>query len=231
MDSLYGKWYEDFKESTGLFDDDELFGSLDTLLHSSRNTFAMNKKLMAKAIDVSWVEAIENGLVHLDNVLRNPRRTIEDVEEIVPIALSRKITVESVKHLAQHTDLIQSFDKKTGKVTPSKVLNVHKEESLMTYENKFVNTLVDRLYIFITTRYEKLAQVARDEEVFTLGYDTSIDDGAGGKMKIQVKLETTSSLDSYNKSGYTVWQRVEKLKKIIEGYKGSELCQALGNRL
>ncbi|SEK64008.1 signal peptidase I [Ruminococcus albus] len=226
---MYGKWYEDFKESTGLFDDDELFGSLDNLLHSSRNTFAMNKKLMAKAIDVSWVEAIENGLVHLDNVLRNPRRTIEDVEEIVPIALSRKITVESVKHLAQHTDLIQSFDKKTGKVTPSKVLNVHKEESLMTYENKFVNTLVDRLYIFITTRYEKLAQVARDEEVFTLGYDTSIDDGAGGKMKIQVKLETTSSLDSYNKSGYTVWQRVEKLKKIIEGYKGSELCQALGN--
>lgn len=229
LDSLYGKWYEDFKESTELFDDDELFGSLDSLLHSSRNTFAMNKKLMAKAIDVSWVEAIENALVHLDNVLRNPRRTIEDVEEIVPIALSRKITVESVKHLAQHTDLIQSYDKKSGKVTPSKVLNVHKEESLMTYENKFINTLIDRLYIFITTRYEKLAQVARDEEVFTLGYDTTIDDGAGGKMKIQVKLETTSSLDSYNQSGYTVWQRVEKLKKIIEGYKGSELCQALGN--
>ena len=229
MDNLYGKWYEDFKQSTELFDDDELFGSIDSLLHSSRNTFAMNRKLMAKAIDVSWVEAIENCLVHLDNVLRVPRKTIEDVEEIVPIALSRKITVESVKHLAQHTDLIQSYDKRTGKVTPSKVLNVHKEESLMTYENKFVNTLVDRLYIFITTRYEKLAQVARDEEVFTLGYDTSIDDGAGGKMKIEVRLESTSSLDSYNKSGYTVWQRVEKLKKVIEGYKGSELCQKLGN--
>ncbi len=226
---MYGKWYEDFKQSTGLFEDDELFGSLDQLLHSSKNTFAMNRKLMAKAIDVSWVEAIENGLVHLDNVLRNPRRTIEDVEEIVPIALSRKITVESVKHLAQHTDLIQSFDAKTKKITPSKVLNVHKEESLATYENKFINTLVDRLYIFISTRYEKLAQVSRDEEVFTLGYDTSIDDGAGGRMKIEVKLETTSSLDSYNKSGYTVWQRVEKLKKAIEGYKGSELCQALGN--
>ena len=78
---------------------------------------------MEKAIDVSWVEAIENGLVHLDNFLRNPRRTIEDVEEIVPIALSRKTTVESVKHLAQHTDLIQSIDKKTGKITPSKIVN------------------------------------------------------------------------------------------------------------
>ena len=107
----YSKWYEEFKVFMQLFDDSELFGSLDSLLQSSVNTFAFNKKLMQKAIDVSWVAAIENGLPHLDTVLRNPRKTIEDVEEVVPIALSRKITVESVKHLAQHTDLIQSIDK------------------------------------------------------------------------------------------------------------------------
>ena len=184
---------------------------------------------MEKAIDVSWVETIENGLIHVDNVLRNPSRTIEDVEEIVPIERSRKITVESVKHLAQHTDFIQSIDKRTGKITPSKILNVHKEESFLTYENKFVNTLIDRLYIFINTRYEKLAQVARDEEVYTLGYDTSIDDGSGGRMKIELKLETSDSLESTDSNGVTIWQRVEKLKKIIEGYKGSELCMTLGN--
>ena len=105
MQNLYDEWYEEFKGSAELFEDDELYESLDSLLRSSRNTFAMNRKMMAKAIDVTWVEAIENGLIHVDNVLRNPRLTIEDVEEIVPIALSRKITVESVKHLAQHTDL------------------------------------------------------------------------------------------------------------------------------
>ena len=229
MGGQYGEWYEDFKQSLEAFGDDELYGNLESLIQASRNTFAVNRKLMAKAIDVSWVEAIENGLLHVDNVLRDPRRTIEDVEEIVPIALSRKITVESVKHLAQHTDLIQSIDRKTGKITPSKILNIHKEESLMTYENKFVNTLVDRLYIFINTRYEKLAQISRDEEVYTLGYDTFIDNGAGGKMKIEVKLETTESLDSYDDNGVSIWQRVEKLKKAIEGYKGSELCQTLGN--
>ncbi|MBQ6034641.1 MAG: DUF2357 domain-containing protein, partial [Ruminococcus sp.] len=229
MNDLYGKWYEQFEILSETFGSDELYQALDSLLTSSRNTFAFNRKIMEKAIDVSWVEAIENGISHVDNFLRNPRKTIEDVEEIVPIALSRKTTVESVKHLAQHTDLIQSIDKKTGKITPSKILNVHKEESLFTYENKFVNTLIDRLYIFINTRYEKLAQVSRDEEVFTLGYDTVVDDGAGGKMKIDVKIETVDSLDSYDANGYTVWQRVEKLKTAIEGYKGSELCRALGN--
>ncbi len=229
MDEAYEKWYREFSELTDAFDDDELYSSLDSLINASRNTFAFNKKIMEKAIDVSWVEAIENGILHVDNFLRSPRRTIEDVEEVVPIALSKKITVESVKHLAQHTDLIQSIDRKTGKITPSKILNVHKEESLMTYENKFVNTLVDRLYIFINTRYEKLAQVAKDEEVFSLGYDTVLEDGKGGKMKVDVKIETVDSLDSYDSNGMTVWQRVEKLKKAIEGYKGSVLCQTLGN--
>lgn len=229
MNGSYSDWYREFAEFTGLFDDDELFGALGSLLNASRDSFAFNRKIMAKAIDVSWVEAIENGLVHVDNFLRNPRRTIEDVEEVVPIALSKKITIESVKHLAQHTDLIQSIDKKSGKITPSKILNVHKEESLLTYENKFVNTLIDRLYIFISTRYEKLAQVAKDEEVFSLGYDTVVDDGIGGKMKVDLKIETIDSLDTYDANGYTVWQRVEKLKKAIEGYKGSELCTALGN--
>ncbi|WP_455528988.1 DUF2357 domain-containing protein, partial [Ruminococcus sp.] len=172
MNDLYSKWYSEFSILTEVFGSDELYNALDSLLISGRNTFAFNRKLMEKAIDVSWVEAIENGITHVDNFLRSPRKTIEDVEEIVPIALSRKTTIESVKHLAQHTDLIQSVDKKTGKITPSKILNIHKEESLFTYENKFVNTLIDRLYIFINTRYEKLAQVSKDEEVYTLGYDT-----------------------------------------------------------
>ena len=123
MNGLYSNWYRDFEDFMEIIGSDELYATLDSLLVSSRNNFAFNKKLMEKAIDVSWVEAIENGLVHLDNFLRNPRRTIEDVEEIVPIALSRKTTVESVKHLAQHTDLIQSIDKKTGKITPSKIVN------------------------------------------------------------------------------------------------------------
>ena len=229
MNDLYSKWYSEFEILTEVFDSDELYNALDSLLNTSRNTFAFNRKLMEKAIDVSWVEAIENGITHVDNFLRSPRKTIEDVEEIVPIALSRKTTIESVKHLAQHTDLIQSVDKKTGKITPSKILNIHKEESLFTYENKFVNTLIDRLYIFINTRYEKLAQVSKDEEVYTLGYDTVIDDGSGGKMKIDVKIETIDNLESTDANGFTVWQRVEKLKTAIEGYKGSVLCRTLGN--
>lgn len=222
-------WQKGFDKYYDSIAQNDEFAAIYALLRAGKNSFAFNRKIVEKSIDVSWVEAIENGLPHLDNVIRNPSRTIEDVEEVVPIALSRKITVESVKHLAQHTDLIQEIDPKTGRITPSKILNIHKEESLMTYENKFINTLVDRLYVFLNIRYQKLVQIAKDEEVYTLGYDGVLDDGAGKQMKLSMKVETIDSLDTADARGFTVWDRVEKIKKAIEGYKGSVLCTTLGN--
>ncbi|MGN0536845.1 MAG: DUF2357 domain-containing protein, partial [Acutalibacteraceae bacterium] len=207
MGDSYSRWYNGFSEMMGAFDSDELYESLYSLILSGNNVFSLNNKVMEKAVDISWVEAIENGLVHLDNVIRNPRMTIEDMESIVPIALSRKITVESVKHLAQHTNLIQDYDLKTGKVTPSKVLNVYKEESMMTYENKFINTLVDKLYVFINRRYDKLKEVRNDEAVSTLEYNSQIGE-SGSKMNISLKLETVDSLETVDESGATTWDRI-----------------------
>ena len=229
MNEKYSEWYQDLQGSLEAMQENAVYDDLNRLVDTGRVTVSMNRKVMEKSIDVSWVEAIEDGLLHLDNVVRHPSRTIVDVEEIVPIALSKKITVESIKHLAQHTDLIQSVDEKKGTITPSKILNVHKEESLETYENRFINTLIDRLYIFIMIRYEKLSQVEKDEEIYALEMENEIDDHKGNLMNIKISIDSKRSLEATNDSGYTIWQRVEKLKKTLEGYKGSELCTTLGN--
>jgi len=229
LNEKYGEWYQDFQSAIDTMDENDVYVDMNRLMGLGRFNISMNRKLMEKSIDVSWVEAIEDGIIHVDNVIRNPGRTIVDVEEIVPIALSKKITVESIKHLAQHTDLIQSVDEKKGTITPSKVLNVHKEESLNTYENRFVNTLIDRLYIFIMTRYQKLSEVEKDEEVYAMEAESAIDDERGNSLNVKISIDTKRSLEATNDSGYTIWQRVEKLKKTIEGYKGSELCTSLGN--
>ena len=229
MNEKYSEWYQELQDGLQSLQENSVYDDMNRLVDAGRVTVSMNRKVMEKSIDVSWVEAIEDGLLHLDNVVRNPSRTIVDVEEIVPIALSKKITVESIKHLAQHTDLIQSVDEKKGTITPSKILNVHKEESLETYENRFVNTLIDRLYIFLMVRYEKLAQVEKDEEIYALEMENEIDDQKGNQMNVRISIDSKHSLEATNDSGYTIWQRVEKLKKTLEGYKGSELCTTLGN--
>lgn len=226
--SEYNEQRAAFDKAVKTFDGNNSFAAARALLLSGEKTVSFNRKIIEKNIDSSWLTEIEKALPHLDTVIRNPRNTIKEVEEIVPIAMSRKITVESIKHLGQHTDLIQDIDKKTGKITPSKILNIHKEETLDTYENRFVNTLIDRLYIFINIRYNKLVQTAEAQEAYSFNYDTVADSGDGRKVNISFKIETVDSLVGGSKDT-DVWARLERVKKAIEGYKGSVLCTILGN--
>lgn len=226
--SEYNEQRAAFDKAVKTFDGNNSFAAARALLLSGEKTVSFNRKIIEKNIDSSWLTEIEKALPHIDTVIRNPRNTIKEVEEIVPIAMSRKITVESIKHLGQHTDLIQDIDKKTGKITPSKILNIHKEETLDTYENRFVNTLIDRLYIFINIRYNKLVQTAEAQEAYSFNYDTVADSGDGRKVNISFKIETVDSLVGGSKDT-DVWARLEKVKKAIEGYKGSVLCTTLGN--
>lgn len=226
--SEYNEQRAAFDKAVKTFDGNNSFAEARALLLSGEKTVSFNRKIIEKNIDSSWLTEIEKALPHLDTVIRNPRNTIKEVEEIVPIAMSRKITVESIKHLGQHTDLIQDIDKKTGKITPSKILNIHKEETLDTYENRFVNTLIDRLYIFINIRYNKLVQTAEAQEAYSFNYDTVADSGDGRKVNISFKIETVDSLVG-GSNDTDVWARLERVKKAIEGYKGSVLCTTLGN--
>ena len=226
--SEYNEQRAAFDKAVKTFDGNDSFAAARALLLSGEKTVSFNRKIIEKNIDSSWLTEIEKALPHLDTVIRNPRNTIKEVEEIVPIAMSRKITVESIKHLGQHTDLIQDIDKKTGKITPSKILNIHKEETLDTYENRFVNTLIDRLYIFINIRYNKLVQTAEAQEAYSFNYDTVADSGDGRKVNISFKIETVDCLVGGSKDT-DIWARLERVKKAIEGYKGSVLCTTLGN--
>ena len=70
-------------------------------------------------------------------------------EEVVKIEQAKKITVETIKHLSKNTNFIQTIDPVTGDVTPSKLLNVRKEESYDTYENRLIYTLVQNTKINI----------------------------------------------------------------------------------
>ncbi len=223
MGGEISRWYKNFRGS------DKSLAPMETLVRSGKNSISYNRRIMKKTVDLSWVDAIEEGLLHIDKVIRNPRVTIEDNEEIVPIALSKKITVESIKHLAQHTNLIQDIDEKTGRITPSKILNIYKEESLLTYENKFLNTLIDRLYIFVTRRYEKLKEVTKNEDAYSLDYSTVTDTGNGGSCRFSMKVEISEVPDNNSESGYSTWERIEKIKLAAESYKGSKFCQKMGN--
>ena len=123
---------------TPLYDDAQM------LVGSGESSANLKRSIVHKMIETDWIERIETALPYIDLFVRHPYSAIEDIDEILPVEISRHITEKSIKHLAQHTNLIQKVE--GDEITPSKILNVYHDETLLTYENKFVNTLINRLF-------------------------------------------------------------------------------------
>lgn len=162
--------------------------------------------------NTEWMDMIEGTMKYLDNILKNPNRFIVNDEEVVKIELAKKIGVESIKHLSKHTNLIQEVDKRTGDVTPSKILNVNKEESFATYENRFIYTLIKTMKMFIARKKEQYEENANKIDYIN---DKKIDYKANTKIgneKVNISLSLTSSKDA--KKDEDVISMIEKMNEL-----------------
>ena len=193
----------------------------------------LRKRYYLRAIDEKWVNIIEDTLPCLDVLIRNPSKFIEDKEEILPVELTRKVSVRTLQHLAQHTDYISSIE--GDNIIPKKLLNVFKEETLLTYENKFLNTLIYRLYGFVNRRYEIAKNAGQDEKTTTLEFKENFDhDRVRVRMNFKIEIGESTEDDDDDKVernySYTtdLWRRVEKLNNIVTTYADSEFVHMMG---
>jgi len=178
--------------------------------------------------DYSWLEKAEETVEYLDAIVRDPKRFIEKEEEIVPVEKAKKVTEESIKHLATHTYLIQEFDEKRGTITPSKVLNINKEESFDMYENRFIYSLLMNLQMFIARRKEltKEGSNCRVNKLINYSASTKV-----GKEKINIDINLTSDyyedLVGKDPKGLGLEERVERIQFIIADFLKSQFIKEL----
>ena len=69
-----------------------------------------------------WIDMMLTYMPYVLNALESPNVVIVTEEEVVKIESVKKITVETIKHLAKNTNLISEYDEETGDVRPSKLL-------------------------------------------------------------------------------------------------------------
>lgn len=187
-----------------------------------------SEKLILRSIDEIWVKAIEDALAAIDALIRNPRRYIAETEVVLPIELTKKISGRSIAHLGSHTNMIRLDER--GEVTPMKMLNIFREDSILTYENKFLNTLIHRLYLFINRRYNVALKQGVDEKNRSLEYENDFTDGEG-KCKIKLVIEYSERSDGADVKNTLfdtgLWKRVEKLNDVVTGYVNSSFCKSM----
>ena len=219
------------QESPAYDDAKMLVGSADTVASLKNNT-------VYRSIDTEWIEKIEYTIPYLDEFIRNPGIAIQEIEEVLPVEATKKISEKSIRYLAQHTNHILKIE--DGEVTPSKILNVFRDETFLTYENKFINTLLIRLIAFIEKRFNVLKGTSGIERNYIFDYQTAFEhsliENQKNSAKMTLKIEFTSPVkdnlteqEQINNEEYaSVLKRLEKIYRSIMSYLSSPLIMAVG---
>lgn len=170
------------------------------------------KNIKMEMLEDEGLQLIELTLPYIENIYRNPNRLIVNQEEIVNVELAKKITVESVKHLSKHTNFIQKIDEK-GEVEPSKILNIEKEESYDTYENRLIYSLIKNIKLYVNDKKEFLEKISNNKDGCNdkkLEYNASVNID-GKEVNLINKFES-----KYTEEGLSnkVKQEKAKIKEI-----------------
>lgn len=131
-------------------ENDRYFQYLFEMVQAGSNTLQQTHQVLHKVVDEKWLTIIEESLDAINEIIEKPRRFVTTTEEVVPVALAKKITADSVRHLSMNTQFIASDE--NGDIQPTRVLNVSTEESYDLYENRFIYHLIQRLVTFIDKR-------------------------------------------------------------------------------
>ena len=212
-------------QTTKLFDLDDA-KELYTALSNGQNSYLRFDRFESSAMDMTWIKEIEDCIPDLNEIVSNPKRTIQTLAEVVEVEKVKKTSRESVQHLASHSQFVKTIDE-DGNVTPSKILNVYNDDFFAIYENKFVATLLRRLFIFVEKRYDYIIHQAtlRDVEILYFKNKTNID---GSDIEIETKIKYSKpSLDAADEKLAKMIKRINDIRRYLRFFGNSEFMRIL----
>ncbi len=180
--------------------------------------------------DDEWIDMVNFTIPHLEKALNKWNKQIITEEEIIKMELIKKVSIESIKHLAKHTNFVTEFDEDTGEVIPSKILNAYKEESFITYENRFLYTLIKLIddFIYIRTRDD----AEKNKGYKGKNYQKAKYEGTTkiNKERIKVNFEYVSEEVEEQSKSRENEDKIKQLKKGMALIKATELYKLLDSQ-
>lgn len=171
-----------------------------------------------------WIEMVEFTMPYLEKALTKQIKNIVTEEEIIKIELIKKVTVESVKHLSKNVNLVDRYNQKSGEVIPKKILNAYKEETFLTYENRFLYTLIKLIEDFIYLREKQSPNQYKGKNYQKANYEAAI---KLKKEKINVNVEYNSEMITGIRKTDGTAERIAEIKKSLKMLKQTDVYQTL----
>ena len=205
---------------------DRYFQYLFEMVQAGVNTLQQTHQVLHKVVDERWLTTIEESLDAINEIIEKPRRFVTTTEEVVPVALAKKITADSVRHLSMNTQFIASDE--NGDIQPTRVLNVTTEESYDLYENRFIYHLIQRLVTFIDKRTDVIFWSTGDETNNTLKMESKIDDAYEEiEYKIEMNIKNRQSFAENDSDNMQVFMRIDRVRRMVMALRQSSFCSLM----
>ncbi len=112
-------------------------------------------------IDEDWIRIIEIGLEHVEKAINEERQFIRKEGEVIPIEKIKRVSTETVQHLAKHSNLITREPEPNEDVMPEKLYMAENLSDYAVYENRFLYMLLCYTRDFINVRLDKILELGK----------------------------------------------------------------------
>lgn len=223
INELYAKYAEGVG---GSLEEDRYFQYLFEMIQAGDNTLQQKNRVLHKVVDEQWLNVVEEGISAIFNIVDKPRRFITTSEEVVPVALAKKITADSVRHLSQNTQYINT--NVAGEIQPTHILNVTTEESYDLYENRFVYHLIQRLFAFVDKRTDVIFWATGDETCNVMSMESKVDDAYEEiSYKVEMTIKNRQSLVENDEDNMDIFKRIDRVRRLSRTLRTSSFCDLM----
>ena len=227
MADTINELYSKYTEGVGYaLEEDKYFQYLFEMIQAGDNTLEQKNRILHKVVDERWLTVVEEGIEAIFNIVDKPRRFITTSEEVVPVALEKKITSDSVRHLSQNTQYITTNE--AGDIMPTKILNVTTEESYDLYENRFVYHLIQRLFAFVDKRTDVIFWSTGDETCNVMSMESKVDDAYEEiSYKVEMTIKNRQSLVENDNDNMDIFKRIDRVRRMSRVLRTSSFCDIM----
>lgn len=227
MADTINELYSKYTEGVGYaLEENKYFQYLFEMIQAGDNTLEQKNRILHKVVDERWLTVVEEGIEAIFNIVDKPRRFITTSEEVVPVALAKKITADSVRHLSQNTQYITTNE--AGDIMPTKILNVTTEESYDLYENRFVYHLIQRLFAFVDKRTDVIFWSTGDETCNVMSMESKVDDAYEEiSYKVEMTIKNRQSLVENDNDNMDIFKRIDRVRRMSRVLRTSSFCDIM----
>lgn len=182
-------------------------------------------------IDEEWIRELEEKIPYVEKAIEESRHELKKEGNVVRIDQVRKVSPDSIKHLAQHSDLITDMAENMTDVIPEKLYVTENSDNYMLYENRFLYTLLVYLRDFVESRYSAISHIPTDvREEMELKCDLD-----NGNKKVRLNLtfseefpdEGAVAFDANNKA---LLERIDNLLDMIVNLQNKPLMKQMADQ-